>query len=63
MEYNISVPDRIVRIVFSVLFIGLALYFQQYQIPLVIAGIIVLATAIIGFCPLYKLLGVPPIKQ
>ena len=55
MPVNEGTIDRAVRIIVG---LGLlALVFVGPQTPLGYIGIIPLATGVIGFCPLYKVLG------
>ncbi len=60
---NVGNADRIIRIV-----VGLALFFAAYStggaaaIVLAIAGVIALATGLIGWCGLYTLLGINTCK-
>jgi|CryBogDrversion2_8_1035294.scaffolds.fasta_scaffold23180_1 hypothetical protein len=61
MKNNIGYIDRFVRIILSVVFA--ALYFMEVitgtiGLILLIAGGVLLATALIDFCPLYKILGI-----
>jgi hypothetical protein len=66
MKKNIGFLDRIVRIILSVVFA--ALYFMQVitgtiGLILLIAGGVLLATALVDFCPIYKIFGmntIPP---
>ncbi len=60
MTKNIGDIDRIIRIVLGLVIIGLGFGFQSW---LGLIGIIPLATGIIGFCGLYKLLGVNSCKN
>jgi Protein of unknown function (DUF2892) len=56
MNKNIGNLDRILRVVAG---IGLlSLYFIGPQTPWGLLGIVPLATAAIGFCPAYRLLGI-----
>ncbi len=56
MVTNEGKLDRIIR---AVLGIGiLALVFVGPKTPWGLLGLVPLATAFVGFCPLYKLLGV-----
>lgn len=65
MHANVGTADRIIRIVAGialalvVLFAGIPLFASGvwYWIGLAVAAILV-ATAIVGFCPLYGILGV-----
>jgi len=69
MKRNIGTIDRIVRIILAVLFA--ALYFMEIitgtiGLVLLIAGGVLLATALIDFCPIYKIFGmhtIPPEEQ
>jgi hypothetical protein len=61
MKNNIGYIDRFVRIILSVVFA--ALYFMEVitgtiGLILLIAGGVLLATALIDFCPIYKILGI-----
>lgn len=53
MTINESTDDRIIRIILGVVLIGLG-GIGWLSIP----GIIALVTGIVGFCPLYKVLGI-----
>ena len=60
---NVGSADRVIRII-----AGLALFFAAYStgsgaaLVLVAAGVIALATGLIGWCGLYTLLGVNTCK-
>ncbi len=61
MKNNIGYIDRFVRIILSVVFA--ALYFMEVitgtiGLILLIAGGVLLATALVDFCPFYKILGI-----
>ncbi len=61
MKHNVGTTDKIIRIVLAILFAGL--YFGNVVsgtlgIVLLIIGAIFLLTSVIGFCPLYALLGI-----
>ncbi len=61
MKTNVGSLDRLIRLVLaSVLFyLGLFLYNgSALGIGLVVAGGVLLVTALVGFCGLYRLLGV-----
>ncbi|MGB8699079.1 MAG: DUF2892 domain-containing protein [Thermosynechococcaceae cyanobacterium] len=61
MKTNVGSLDRLIRLLLaSVLFyLGLFLYSgSALGIGLVIAGGILLITALVGFCGLYRLLGI-----
>lgn len=54
-QANEGTIDRIVRVVAGVVILSLA--FVGPHTPLGYLGIIPLATGLIGFCPLYRVLG------
>lgn len=61
METNVGWLDRLLRLlVASVLFyLGLFLYSgSPLGMGLVVAGVVLLLTALVGFCGLYRLLGI-----
>ena len=51
--------DRIVRVVLGIALLALGLFWAQapWNWVLDIVGVIALVTGVIGFCPLYALLG------
>lgn len=56
MQANVGTVDRIARVVLG---IGLlALVFVGPQTLWGLVGIVPLATALVGFCPAYRLLGI-----
>ncbi len=55
-ENNMGKTDRIIRAVLGVLLIGNV--FFALQNPIGWIGVILIATAIFGICPLYSLLGI-----
>lgn len=62
MEKNVGPEDRVVRIVFGLVLVGL-LYFGtiEGQIAQIVTGVIagvLLITGLIRICPLYKLIGI-----
>ncbi|ADC88782.1 conserved hypothetical protein [Thermocrinis albus DSM 14484] len=57
MEKNMATWDRLVRVVLGILFIWLALSKGGAWWILGIIGIVFIATSIIGFCPLYRVVG------
>ncbi len=69
MRANVGIADRIVRIVAGValalvvLFSGLSMFASAvwFWIGLVVAAILIV-TAVVGFCPLYAVLGVSTCK-
>ncbi|MGB5199601.1 MAG: DUF2892 domain-containing protein, partial [Sedimenticolaceae bacterium] len=54
-KYNMGKTDRIIRAVLGVLLIGNVFFALQHPVGWI--GVILLATAIVGVCPLYSLLG------
>jgi hypothetical protein len=56
MEANVGQTDRIVRIVAGILLLSLIFVGPRTWWGLV--GLVPLATALVNFCPAYKLLGV-----
>ena len=63
---NESGLDRIIRVIAAIVIA--VLYFTgvisgTWAIVLVILGAILLVTGLIGFCPLYKLLGISTLKK
>lgn len=59
MNPNIGVFDRIIRIALGMLLIGYAFYAtnQPYSY-LGWIGLIPILTALVGYCPLYSILGI-----
>lgn len=65
MEINESKMDRIIRIVLGVILI-IALFFVEstgLKIFLGIVGVLLVITGAIGFCLIYKLLGINTNKK
>ncbi len=60
MMQNVNTPDRIVRAVLGIALLELAYFWLAgaWQIAAYLAGAVLLATAAIRFCPLYRILGV-----
>lgn len=61
MKTNVGSLDRLIRLLLSSVLIYLGLFLfngSALGIGLAIAGSVLLATALIGFCGLYKLLGI-----
>ncbi len=57
MEKNMATWDRVIRIVLAIVFIGLAVKEQGAWWILGIIGIVFIITSVVGFCPLYKVVG------
>lgn len=62
MIKNVGTPDRILRVLVGLAIIGWGIYAQNW---LGAIGLIPLATGLISFCPLYKVLGIStcPLKK
>jgi hypothetical protein len=62
MKRNEGNMDRIIRIVLGIAIAAAGLYFQSW---LGLIAIIPLATALVGFCPLYAIFGIStcPVQQ
>ena len=68
MKKNVGVVDRIIRIILGVVLIGLGLYFQgswglAAMIVLVVVGLIVLITGIIGYCGIYSMFKISTLNK
>ena len=55
-QHNMGKVDRIIRVILGVLLIGNVFFALQHPIGWV--GVALLATGILGICPLYSLLGI-----
>lgn len=65
MTTNESTTDRIIRLVVAVAaFIGAAAlgFTSVLGIVLAVVGVVMLVTAAVGFCPLYRVLGISTCK-
>jgi len=62
MKRNEGNMDRIIRIVLGIAIAAAGVYFQSW---LGLIAIIPLATALVGFCPLYAIFGIStcPVQQ
>lgn len=54
MKANVGGIDRILRIILGLAILGVGYYFKSYW---GFVGLVPLLTAVVGFCPLYTLLG------
>ena len=63
MEKNMASWDRIVRIILAVIFLYLAYQNGGAWWILGIVGIIFIITSVVGFCPLYKVVGFKTLKE
>jgi hypothetical protein len=66
MKNNVAMIDRVVRTLIAVIFASL--YFSgnvtgALGLVLLFAGIVFLLTAIVGFCPIYRILGISTNKK
>lgn len=57
MKTNMADWDRIIRIVFGFIFIVLAIIKGSLWWILGVLGIVFIVTSIIGYCPLYAVIG------
>ncbi|WP_019520443.1 YgaP family membrane protein [Faucicola boevrei] len=55
MKINVGKADRIVRIVLGLVIIGIGVSLKSWW---GLIGLIPLGTALINFCPIYRLLGI-----
>ena len=51
---NVGIVDRVVRIVIGAALLGTGMYLKAWW---GVIGVVPLFTAFIGFCPLYRLVG------
>ncbi len=58
MEKNMATWDRAVRIVLAVIFLALAITKGGAWWILGILGVVFIVTSVVGFCPLYKVVGI-----
>ena len=66
MKVNMSSADRIIRVIIAVIFA--ALYFTgtvagTLGLVLTILAVVFLLTSLVGYCPLYQLLGIRTKKE
>lgn len=61
MTFNIGTPDRIIRIILGLALISLV--FVGPQTPWGWVGAVLVATAIIDWCPIYAVLGLSTAKK
>jgi hypothetical protein len=58
METNVGTVDKAVRVVLGVALLSLLFVFDGTLRLVGLIGLVPLATALFGYCPLYTLLGV-----
>ncbi len=59
MKANEGTADRVIRVILGVVLLGAGIFFVQGTLGIVldVLGAVLLLTGIVGFCPLYRLLG------
>ena len=70
MIKNIGSPDRVIRLVLGVLLLALVFFsgmplFQAglWKAVFTIVGLVLIGTALMNFCPAYRLLGISTFKS
>ncbi len=64
MTTNVGAYDRVIRVVIGSVLIGIASYGSGLPfITLACIGIIPFATGVLGWCPVYKILGINTVKE
>ncbi|MGZ3180842.1 MAG: YgaP family membrane protein [Telluria sp.] len=58
MEANVGTVDRVIRIVLGLLILGLFFMLDEGVRWWALLGIIPLASGLVAWCPVYKLLGI-----
>ena len=61
MMCNVGKVDRVVRVLFSIVMIGGAIYFIPTPIPktlVLVAAVLLLASGWLGVCMIYRILGI-----
>jgi len=54
MAFNISSPNRIVRILFgSIFLLTTAFFLNSLNVWLLVLGLVLVTTGLVGFCPIY----------
>lgn len=59
MKTNVGATDKLIRIVAGIVLIIIGIFYSKIW---VIIGLIPLITGLIGYCPLYTLLGINTCK-
>ena len=55
MRCNVGRTDRLLRVVIGLVLVGLGIALKSWWGAL---GVVPLATALVGWCPLYRLVGI-----
>jgi hypothetical protein len=63
MEKNMASWDRILRVILGVIFVVLAVQKGGAWWILGVLGIIFILTSIVGFCPVYKIVGLKTLRE
>jgi len=63
MEKNMASWDRIIRIILAIAFLYMAYQNGGAWWILGIIGIVFIITSVVGFCPLYKVVGLKTVKE
>lgn len=65
LKPNEGKTDRTIRVILGVILLGLALFSLTgiAQTVAIVAGLIALVTGAIGFCGLYKILGISTMEK
>ncbi|MGY0504547.1 YgaP family membrane protein [Luteimonas sp. e5] len=59
MQANVGSTDRIVRIVLGIILVALFFYLAPpWKYVALVVGLVAIATALMRFCGLYRLLGI-----
>jgi len=59
MKQNIGTVDRLIRVILGLVIITVGLYFESWW---GLVGLLPIFTALIGWCGLYKVLGISTCK-
>jgi hypothetical protein len=60
MKLNVGTVDKIIRYLLGAAIIGAGLYFKNW---LGLIGVVLIATALIGWCPIYLPFGISTIVK
>lgn len=59
MKCNVGTTDRVIRVLLGAIVIAVGMYFRSWWGAL---GLVPLATGVVGYCGLYRVLGVSTCK-